>query len=333
MINFVAQITEMKYTKNALNVLAARTFKGIGRAWFVKNWEKDLTDTAIVMRINQSLKGISPITISDFEQKRNSIVRLLEQNQQCIDGVVALGDSDFPQHRGNVKNSEQPIFLFYKGDLSLLSSANYNVAVIGLLTPTEEIENRERSVVADLVDRGATIVSGLALGCDTIAHQTTLDRGGKTVAILPSPLNSILPASNRSLALQILDKGGLLVSEYLTEAKGKMALSSRYQERDRLQALFSDAIILSASYAKNSQGLDSGSRLAMGYAADYGIPRAVIYDESESGNRMFDLNRQYIQEDLRVVAIGPLTQQVDLDRLRNLKPSGAIPSCQQKKIF
>lgn len=323
----------MNYTKNALNVLAVRTFKGIGRAWFVKNWQPNLTDMDIVALINQGNKGDVPATIGDLEQKRTAIKRLLEQSQGCMDGVVALGDKDFPKHRGDVKNSEQPIFLFYKGDLSLLSLTNRNVAVIGLLNPTPEIEKRERKVVAELTQRGATIVSGLALGCDSIAHRTALECDGKTVAILPSPLSSIMPATNRPLAQQILDLGGLLVSEYLTDAKSKMALSSRYQERDRLQALFSDAIVLSASYAKNNLGLDSGSRLAMSYAADYGIPRAVIYDDSEATNPMFDLNRQYMREDGRVVVIRETTSASDLDRLLRLKPRTAQPRYSQNTIF
>lgn len=323
----------MNYTQNALNVLAVRTFKGIGRAWFVKNWQPNLTDMDIVALINQSNKCDVPATIGDLEQKRTAIKRLLEQSHGCMDGVVALGDNDFPKHRGDVKNSEQPIFLFYKGDLSLLSLTNRNVAVIGLLNPTAEIESRERKVVTELVGRGATIVSGLALGCDSIAHRTALECEGKTVAILPSPLSSIMPASNRPLAQQILDQGGLLVSEYLTDAKSKMALSSRYQERDRLQALFSDAIMLSASYTKNNLGLDSGSRLAMGYAADYGIPRAVLYDSSEAANPMFDLNRQYMREDGRVVVIRETTSASDLDRLLRLKSRTAQPRYSQNTIF
>ena len=158
---------------------------------------------------------------------------------------MAIGDDDFPQHRGSVKNSERPIFLFYRGDLTLLSAESKNVAVIGLLNPSREIESIERRLVSGLVENGAVIVSGLALGCDSIAHQQALASNGKTVAILPSPLSDIMPAKNRGLAADIVANGGLLVSEYLTAPKSKMELSGRYQERDRLQALFSNSVVLS----------------------------------------------------------------------------------------
>jgi DNA processing protein len=238
-----------------------------------------------------------------------------------IDGVVALGDDDFPPHRGIVKDSEKPIFIFYRGNLSLLAEGSNNIAVIGLLNPDQEIEAVERGLVARMVENGAVIVSGLALGCDTIAHQQTLDSNGRTIAILPSPLNDIFPAKNRGLAEEIVKNNGLLISEYLTGAKSKMELSGRYQERDRLQALYSNSIVLAASYSKNDIGNDSGSRLAMGYARDYSIPRVVIYNkESDFDNPKFDLNRQIISEDSNTYVVSRFNiESAAIDILR-LKP-------------
>ncbi len=152
----------------------------------------------------------------------------------------------------------------------------------------------------------------MALGCDSISHQEALDQNGKTVAILPSPLYDIMPATNKGLAFKIVDEGGLLITEYGTDFKSKMELSSRYKERDRLQALFCETIILAASYAQNSaerwklhgQKLDSGARLAMGFAKDYNIPRAVMYDkEIDETNPMFDLNRDLIKEQKDIIII------------------------------
>ena len=203
-----------------------------------------------------------------------------------------------------------------------LSTSNNNVAVIGLLNPSQEIEVIEREVVAGLVKQGSVIVSGLALGCDSIAHLQTLDINGKTVAILPCPLNDIMPAKNRSLAERIATHRGLLISEYLTAAKSKMELGGRYQERDRLQALFSDSIVLTASYAKNDVGNDSGSRLAMGYAKDYSIPRVVIYDgDNHASDPMFDLNRQIICEDADVLVVNRKNVESALPNILRLKPS------------
>ena len=76
-----------------------------------------------------------------------------------------------------------------------------------------------------------------------------------------------------------------------------MELRGRYQERDRLQAMFSDAIILTASYDVNKEGNDSGSRLAMNYAKKYQIPRFVLYNEATDYNHpQFELNRRILRE-------------------------------------
>jgi DNA processing protein len=295
----------MRYTQNALNILTAKSYKGIGNAWVIKNLKGNESVDEIVARVNKTIKG-DKTSEEEFDKlKRDFEFKLIEKFEGFCDGFIALGDDGFPQCRGLVKESERPIFLFYKGNIDLLNIENRNVTVIGLLNPSGEIESRENNIVEQFVKHGATIVSGLAFGCDSIAHRQALDSQGKTIAILPSPLNNILPTRNKNLAFEIVETGGLLISEYGNDFKNQMELSSRYKERDRLQALFCDLIVLAASYAQNSgvrwelegQKLDSGARLAMGYAKDYQIARAVMYDQSiDEKNPMFDLNRDLIAE-------------------------------------
>ena len=296
--------TKMKYTQNALNILVLKSYAGIGNTWIVKNILGNEPIDVLVDLVNKKIQQRT--SVQEFNNlKINFELKLKDRLAEFCDGIVAIGDSNFPDFRGEVKESERPVFLFYKGDLSLIQKQNKNVTVIGLLNPTSEIESRERELVSELVSHGVTIVSGLANGCDAIAHHQAILSKGKTVAILPSPLFSILPARNKNLAKEIVDTGGLLITEYGTDFKNPFELSARYKERDRLQALFCDTIILGASYAKNSaeiwkivgQKLDSGARLAMGYAKSYQIPRAVMYDENiDQHNPMFDLNREIISE-------------------------------------
>lgn len=314
----------MKYTDNTINIIATKSFKGIGRAWINKNLKGNESVEEIVSLLNTKSKQIDSITKEDFDFEKKQVVNQIEKLEDSCDGVVAIGDKDFPNYRGTVKDSEKPIYLFYKGDLSLLSLENDCITVIGLLNPDETIESRERKIVEEIVKRNVTIVSGLAFGCDSIAHKQALV-GGKTVAILPSPLSKILPAKNKGLAFEIFEEGGLLVTEYYDEHKSAMDLSSRYKDRDRLQALFCDAIILAASYAKDSaqrwkifdQKLDSGARLAMGFAKDYNIPRAVMYDQNtDLENPMFDLNRQLISEQKDITILTQKTLQEMIDKIK-----------------
>lgn len=322
----------MKYTDNAINILTTKTYKGIGRAWIVKNLKGNESVEKIISLINSNSKQDELITFDDFEFNKNQIINQIEIFEESCDGLVAIGDKNFPKYRGNVKESERPIFLFYKGDLSLIDFENNNVTVIGLLNPDETIENREQKIVSEIVKKGITIVSGLAFGCDSIAHKQALI-GGKTVAILPSPLNKIMPAKNKSLAFEIVEEGGLLVSEYFDEHKSAMDLSSRYKDRDRLQALYCDTIILAASYAQDTaerwklfgQKLDSGARLAMGFAKDYNIPRAVMYDQNlDANNPMFDLNRELINDGKSVTvltqkSLEEIIDNIELNKEKSIK--------------
>ena len=187
----------MLYSENVINLLTAKTYNGIGRAWIVKNLKGNESVNTIVSRLNRDAKEDYHITIEEFEKNKERIKKDILRLEGFVDGVVAIGDTNFPPYRGKVKNSEQPIVLFYRGDLSLLKATNKNIAVIGLLNPDKDIEIIEQAVVAELVKIGATIISGLALGCDSIAHRQTLLSNGKTVAILPSPLKNILPATNK----------------------------------------------------------------------------------------------------------------------------------------
>lgn len=286
----------IKYSQNSINILTTIQFKGIGKAWIVSNWRKDIQDEEIVDMINKSIKG-EKISVYDFNHIRNNLIQRIASQETSLDGIVSWLDDNYPFCRGNIKKSEYPIVLFYKGDIDLLTSQHRNVAVIGVLKPEETVIKREKNMISALLKHDYVIVSGLAHGCDSIAHMQTIESNGKTVAILPSTLFNIIPSQNTKLAGQIVDSGGLLISEYYEEPKSQLEMRGRYQERDRLQAMFSDAIILTASYDVNTDGNDSGSRLAMEYARQYQIPRYVMYNEkTDSAAPQFELNRRILHE-------------------------------------
>lgn len=286
----------MNITENSLNILTVRSYPQKGPAWINNN-----------LKGNESIEFLCRLlntTAEEFSQRRNAIETAINKLGDSVDGVIALGDPIFPKIRGCVKAADKPFVLFYKGDVNLLSEQNLNVAVIGVLNPDEKIKLSEKIVVEELLKHGATIVSGLALGCDTMAHQTAIENKGKTIAILPSTLNNIIPKENVELAKKIVEEGGLLVSEYYEPPKSKNDMISRFVVRDRLQALFSDAVLLAASFAPNNFGNDCGSRHAMEKAKNYCIKRGVIYNDSKhNGNPMYDLNRQIISEDKTVIRI------------------------------
>ncbi len=214
--------------------------------------------------------------------------------------IICVFDENFPITNVKLKNSERPFFFAYRGDITLLNNVDKNVAVIGVLTPTNEIVEREQKVVKTLTKKGYNIVSGLAKGCDTVAHSESVKNNAKTIAFLPSTLENIYPKENISLANEIINNGGLIISEYVSEPKNKYESVKRFIERDRLQALFSKAVVLIASYRKNDG--DSGSRHAFEKAKEYGKKRLVMYRESDSNNLQFGLNKDYVIQGEKIIS-------------------------------
>ena len=214
----------------------------------------------------------------------------------ALDGVICIFDQEFPVINSTVTvKGDRPYLLFYKGDISLLHHLNNNVAVIGHTIPSESIKERERKIVSQLVKKQQVIVSGLAKGCDVIAHEECMRLGGKTIAILPSPIDQVLPKDHVEQAKQIVETGGLLISEYYAPPSNpRFEIAKRFIDRDRLQAMFAKAVILIASYAVHKG--DSGARHAMNKALKYKHQTCVMYDEKRDSHvDEMELNKQFVE--------------------------------------
>ncbi len=217
-----------------------------------------------------------------------------ELNENGVD-LICVFDEEFPNIPTYLKSSEKPYLFAYKGDIASLKDITKNIAVVGVLTPTQDIIERERKLVQNLVKKQLCIVSGLANGCDTIAHKECLINVGKTIAVLPTTIENIYPKKNAELADKIVQGGGLVITEYVTEPMNRFESVKRFIERDRLQAIFAGRIILIASYLQG-QG-DSGSRHAMSKANEYGRERFVMYNEQTDRDKpIFGLNESLIAE-------------------------------------
>lgn len=271
----------MKYSNTALQLLAAKECGVIkSNAQFWRDYPNIQIFESLLLTNND---------IIDLAEQLSQQYPLSDQDE----GFICAYDENFPVINQKAKNSDKPYLLFYKGDISLLSDLNKNVAVIGLIDPTPEVEKREIAVVEQLVKSDLVIVSGLAKGCDAIAHRVCLETGGKTIAILPTTLQKISPATNRGLANNIVANGGLLLTEYYKESLSKQETINRYIERDRLQAMFAKAVILIASYRKGEG--DSGSRHAMESAKNYEIPRYAMYNTTtDIDDKQFGLNKDLL---------------------------------------
>ena len=149
--------------------------------------------------------------------------------------IITLFDDLYPDKLNDMGN-KRPLFLYVKGNPETLSKPN--MAVIGTRKPSQNSQIFEKELVKAVLDNSdRAIVSGLALGCDKIAHETTVLENKVTIAILPSGLNKITPASHKGIAEEIINNGGCLVTEYEPNHK---PYKKEFVDRDQIVAAFSD---------------------------------------------------------------------------------------------
>lgn len=125
-------------------------------------------------------------------------------------GFITMYDNLFPRHLKEINDC--PILLYVKGNVELLNSNCF--AVVGSRKYSEYGKSCAKYFTKEMVDADLIVVSGLALGIDSIVHRESLHHGGKTAAVLGCGLDQIYPSSNQILAREILERGGLIVSEY-----------------------------------------------------------------------------------------------------------------------
>lgn len=193
---------------------------------------------------------------------------------------VNFGKEGFPKLLSQIH--DPPKKLYCRGNISLLNSSCF--AVVGTRKLTSYGKETTQQIVRDLTNNGFTVVSGLALGIDAIAHQTTLDCGGKTIAVLGGGVGdrNIGPRTNFALSQNILKNDGLLVSEYSDEEK---IFASNFAVRDRIISGLSLGVLVVEADEK------SGALITAQCALDqnrdvFAVPGSVLSPRSAGPNSL-----------------------------------------------
>lgn len=171
--------------------------------------------------------------------------------------VIKYKDKQYPNLLKEI--SDFPNTLYTEGDIECL---NENcITVIGSRNMTEYGRNITKNIVKELVDSGLCIVSGMAVGIDSVAHKTCLENNGKTIAVLGSALNRIFPPENVDLFKNIVKSGGCVISEH---PQGVVAQKRFFVQRNRIVSGLSLAtLVIEATYR-------SGTSITANYALKQG---------------------------------------------------------------
>lgn len=222
--------------------------------------------------------------------------------------VFSIQDENYPALLKQIPDS--PYIIYMRGNLDCLNMPM--VAIVGSRKLTAYGNQVARSFARDLANNGICVVSGLAFGVDACAHLGALDAKGKTIAILGNSLDnaSIGPRSNFQLAQEILENGGLLISEFPIETKGAVWT---FPSRNRIMAGMSIGTLVVEAAEK------SGSLITANLALDYNrevfaVPGPIFSPQSVGTHKLIKSGAKLVASVADILEELKIEQNVELTK-------------------
>ena len=209
---------------------------------------------AALVRHKQAAEAWRNVEKRHLAQKSAEAALKWETQDGCR--LMLLQDQDFPEML--TQGITAPPVLFLRGDAGLLHK--YSAAIVGSRHATPQAMRIAKDFGRALSEKNIPIVSGMASGIDTAAHQGALQAGGGTIAVWGTGIDRIYPPSNKSLAYEIAEKG-LIVSEFPLDTR---PFAGNFPRRNRLIAALSQVTLVVEA------ALESGSLITAKLAAEMG---------------------------------------------------------------
>lgn len=222
-------------------------------------------ETAYSASLNDlsQIEGLSVKKAQTFIEKRAKINpdKVLDEIIQRKLSFLTFDDENYPYMLKNI--SDPPMVLYIKGDLKLCNLAK-TLAVVGSRRASTNAKDVLAKILGELKNTDVCIVSGLASGIDTTAHQGALVNNLKTIGVIASGFDFVYPTSNRELYRKIEDGHGAIISEYFPTFQ---PLQFRFPQRNRIVSglsygtLVAEAAIRSGALITANLCLEQGREL------------------------------------------------------------------------
>lgn len=206
----------------------------------------------------QKLRNISSAVLDKIILNRNEdrLKRIYEDIHKNEVDVITIYDENYPEGLKNIY--DKPLVLYVKGNM--IEQDHIALAVVGSRKATNYGKWATEYFVKELVKLNVTIISGFASGIDSIAHKTSLENGGRTIAVLGNGLDVVYPRKNKELYNEIL-KNGALITEYTF---GVQPLPYNFPQRNRIISGLSLGVVVIEAKEK------SGSLITAEHALEQG---------------------------------------------------------------
>jgi DNA processing protein len=227
------------------------------------------------------------VAIGDLDQH---VARARDEVQRAREKVgaelVTVLDDAYPANLRLIFNL--PPFLFVRGEL--VREDALSVAVVGTRDASELGLKRARQMARELAKSKVTVLSGLAKGIDTAAHEETLDRGGRTIAVLGTGILRTYPAENRGLAERIAENGALVSQFWPSQPPAQHTFPRRNVVTSGMSQ---GSVVIEAS---KTSGAKMQARLALEHGKHAFLVKSLVTDQPWA--------QQYLEKYPRAVQVG-----------------------------
>ena len=225
---------------------------------------RDIHDLVESVNLTSILKN--NLTVADLANAE----KYFDIHQQYNIDVIPFGDERYPLCLAMTPNP--PAMLYIRGDARILNEMP-GVAIVGSRQVSRAGEEITKRITSRVCENELVIVSGLAIGTDTNAHQASLNAHAKTIAVLAHGLELAKPKQNSKLARDILENGGAWISEYPV---GRPAFKQSFVQRNRIQ------VGLSATSILIEAAKDSGTMTQADFAIKASRPIFAVVPHKEN---------------------------------------------------
>jgi DNA processing protein len=249
-----------KEKKNLKALIALSLIPGLGnrKAFFLLRRFREASE--IFKQSKASLKKVEGIgestclAILSFKDWQ-AVDRMYEQSLACGAQLIGYHHDMYPQSLRHIYNP--PLLLWCLGNPEVLSEPG--VAIVGTRMPSSYGRSMAELISKSVVEKGYSVISGLAFGIDTIAHREAVSNAGSTVAVLGSGINVLYPRQNAVLAERIIGTGGAIITEFPPDTKPD---AGNFPVRNRIVSGLSQGVVVIES------GVQGGSLITAELALD-----------------------------------------------------------------
>ena len=274
--------------------IALNRVPGIGPASFralLDFFHEDVEAAWKAERKELAQAGITQRTIDNLLKLRSTITpqQELEKLAKLRIRVITWKDALYPPLLREIDDAPPVLYTYGK----LTEADRFALAVVGTRnSSTYGLQVTER-IVTELAKGSVTIVSGLALGIDTIAHTAALDAGGRTIAVMASGLDTIYPPTNRALAHRIVESGqGVILSEYPLGVKPE---GGNFPARNRIISGLSMGVLVVEAPPKSGALITVEHALKQGREI-FAVPGSILSSRSAGTNKLIQDGARAVME-------------------------------------